>query len=126
MMPTGLHHIALLCSDKERALRFYVDVLGFRLKRALERPERRDEIVWLEGCGITLELFVAKDRPARVSDPEAYGLRHLALQVDDVERVAARVAALGFSPEPIRVDSVDGKKMTFVKDADGRPVELHE
>ena len=125
-MPTGLHHIAILCSDKTRALRFYGDALGFRLTRATPRPERRDEIVWLEGCGITLELFIAKDRPTRVSDPEAYGLRHLALRVDDVERVAARLAALGFSPERIRADSVDGKKMTFVKDADGLPVELHE
>lgn len=107
-------------------LRFYRDALGFAVVRAVARPERGDEIVWLDGYGVTLEVFVAPDRPSRVSDPEAYGLRHVALHVDDVEAIAAHVASCGFVPEPIRRDSVDGNKMTFVKDPDGLPVELHE
>ena len=125
-MPSELHHIAILCSDKERALRFYRDALGFEVVRAVERPERGDEIVWLYGYGVTLEVFIAPNRPERVSEPEAYGLRHLALRVSDIEATVAHLAACGFTPEPIRRDSFDGKKMTFVKDADGLPVELHE
>ena len=125
-MPSGLHHIAILCSDKARALRFYGDALGFVLEREVVRRDRGDEILWLCGYGVTLELFIAKERPCRVSDPEAYGLRHLALRVHDVAAVAARIAELGFAPEPLRRDSFDGKKMTFVKDPDGLPIELHE
>lgn len=125
-MSDGLHHIALLCSDKARALRFYRDALGFEVVREVVRVERGDEIVWLRGYGVVLEVFVIPDRPPRVSDPEAYGLRHIALGVDDVEAMAARMRTWGFEPEPIRRDTFDGKKMTFVKDADGLPVELHE
>lgn len=125
-MNDGLHHIALLCSDKARALRFYRDALGFEVVREVVRVERGDEIVWLRGYGVVLEVFFVPDRPPRVSDPEAYGLRHIALGVDDVEAMAARMRACGFEPEPIRRDTFDGKKMTFVKDADGLPVELHE
>ena len=126
MIPSGLHHIAILCSDKAKALRFYCDALGFQLVRSHVRPERGDEIVWLSGCGVTLELFIAPDRPSRLSDPEAYGLRHLALRVCDVEQTAARIRACGFAPEPVRRDTFDGNAMTFVKDPDGLPVELHE
>lgn len=125
-MAGRLHHVAILCSDKESTLRFYRDALGFEVVRAVERPEREDEIVWLCGYGVTLEVFVALNRLPRVSDPEAYGLRHLALRVDDVEALAAHVKSCGFAPEPIRRDSFDGQKMTFVKDPDGLPVELHE
>lgn len=122
----ALHHVAILCSDRERALRFYVDALGFSLVRAVVRPERGDEMLFLQGHGMMLELFVASGHPARVSDPEAYGLRHLALYACPVEQAVAHLRDCGFEAEPIRRDSLSGKKMTFVKDPDGLPIELHE
>jgi glyoxylase I family protein len=125
-MIKGLHHIAILCSDREKALAFYRDALGFSVERTHLRPERQDEIVMLCGYGIRLELFISKSNPPRVSDPEAYGLRHLALWVDNVEQMTARLAQGGYTPEPIRRDSFTGEKMTFVKDPDGLPIELHE
>ena len=125
-MIEGLHHIAILCSQREPALKFYRDGLGFRVRESHVRPERRDEVLLLQGCGITLELFIAEGRPKRVSGPEAYGLRHLALKVTELEQTAARLAALGFEPEPVRRDTFSGEKMTFVKDPDGLPIELHE
>lgn len=122
----GVHHIAILCSDRQRALHFYVNALGFSVERAVARPERGDEILFLKGHGTTLELFIAPDHPPRVTQPEAYGLRHLAFRVASVENAVAHLQALGFEPEPIRQDSVDGMNMTFVKDPDGLPIELHE
>ena len=125
-MIKGVHHIAILCSDRERALAFYCDGLGFSVERTHKRPERGDEIIMLCGYGVTLELFVSKSNPPRVTDPEAYGLRHLALWTDDVEKTAAKLFEKGFAPEPIRRDTFTGEKMTFVKDPDGLPIELHE
>ncbi|MBR0442876.1 MAG: VOC family protein [Clostridia bacterium] len=125
-MTRGVHHIAILCSDKARALRFYADALGFTLIRTVERPERGDEILLLQAHGTMLEIFIASDRPPRVSDPEAYGLRHLAFCVEHIEQLVEHVKACGFEPEPIRRDSMNGNKMTFVKDPDGLPIELHE
>ena len=124
-MIKGLHHIAILVSDRTASLRFY-ETLGFTLRESHIRTGRKDEILLLDGHGITLELFAVKDRPARVTDPEAYGLRHPALLVDDVDETVRQIKAVGYTPEPIRLDSFTGEKMTFVKDPDGLPVELHE
>lgn len=120
-----LHHIALIASERDRTVAFY-EALGFSIVSEHVRPDRGDTILMMERDGIVLEIFVKENCPARPSYPEAYGLRHLALQVEDVEAFAAKLAALGYRPEPIRRDSFTGEKMTFVPDPDGLPIELHE
>ena len=124
-MIRGLHHIAILCSDREASLRFY-KALSFDLYESHPRPERQDEILMLRGHGIVLELFVSKNNPPRVSGPEAYGLRHLALAVDVLDDLVSTLEHAGYQPEPIRRDTFTGEQMTFVKDPDGLPIELHE
>ena len=124
-MICGLHHIAILCSDREASLRFY-ETLGFDLYESHLRPERQDEILMMRGHGIVLELFVSKNNPPRVSNPEAYGLRHLALAVDALDDLVSTLEHAGYQPEPIRRDTFTGEQMTFVKDPDGLPIELHE
>ena len=37
-----IHHIAVICSDKEKAMDFYVNKLGFPVIRENYRPERED------------------------------------------------------------------------------------
>ncbi len=124
-MIRGLHHIAILSSDREASLRFYT-TLGFSLYESHVRPERGDEILMLRGFGIVLELFVSAGNPMRVTSPEAYGLRHLALAVDGLEDVLCALTDAGYAPEPIRWDTFTNERMTFVKDPDGLPIELHE
>lgn len=124
-MIRSLHHIAILCSDRARSLAFY-ETLGFRLERNHIRPERNDEILMLQGHGITLELFITDTCPPRPTNPEAYGLRHLALGVRHIEALMQKLKDAGYAPEELRRDSFDGEKMTFVKDPDGLPIELHE
>jgi len=116
-MITGMHHIAII-STKEENLTFY-KTLGFR---EVERRDRGyDVIVFLEGYGITLEIFIDPKHPERVTGPEAKGLRHLALKVDNLEET---IKHFDLDFEPVRDDR--GKKMTFVKDPDGLPIEFHE
>lgn len=128
---TGLHHIAILCSEREASLRFY-ETLGFAVYESHVRPERNDEVIFMEqqGCvdgpAIVLELFISEKHPQRVSNPEAYGLRHLALGVTDAEVASEKLIAAGYAPEPIRTDTFNGRKLFFVKDPDGLPIELHE
>jgi len=128
---TGLHHIAILCSEREASLRFY-ETLGFAVYESHVRPERNDEVIFMEqqGCvdgpAIVLELFISDKHPQRVSGPEAYGLRHLALKTDDVEVTHVILLDTGYAPEPIRTDTFNGRKLFFMKDPDGLPIELHE
>lgn len=125
-MISGLHHIAIICSDKQKSLEFYIQGLGFKLFRSQVRAEHHDEIIMLEGYGVVLELFIDATHPPRVTNPEALGLRHLAFKVDDMELLSKSLENYGFCPEPIRRDSFTGEKLTFVKDPDGLPIELHE
>ena len=125
-MIKSVHHLAVLCSEREKALDFYCGALGFKTAETHLRPERNDEIIMLEGHGITLELFVSPSNPPRVTSPEAYGLRHLAFCVTDIENEVRRLKEAGYAPEEIRCDTFTGEKMTFVKDPDGLPIELHE
>lgn len=96
------------------------------LVREVYRKERQDHILTLLVGNVEVELFVMENPPKRVTNPEARGLRHLAFHVENVEQVAAELNALGIATEPIRVDPFTGGRMTFFRDPDNLPLELHE
>ena len=122
----NIHHIAIICSDKEQALEFYSQKLGFPVIREHYRPERDDWKIDLQMGDAELELFVMKGNPERVSNPEAYGLRHLAFRVESVDVKVRELEEKGIVCEPIRRDTFTGEKMTFFRDPDGLPIEIHE
>ena len=125
-MLTKTHHVAIICSDYARSKAFYVDTLGFSVIREVWREERKDYLTMLQSGDVVLELFTKPDAPARPTQPEALGLRHLAFQVEDVAQAAAWLRERGVETEPIREDPVNGGRMTFFRDPDGLPLELHE
>lgn len=122
-----IHHIAIIVSDYEVSKDFYVNKLGFQIVRENFRPERNDWKLDLKINEITeLEIFGVKNPPARVTRPEAAGLRHLSFFTDNIEETVAELKEKGIVTEPIRVDEFSGKKFTFFADPDGLPIELHE
>lgn len=133
MKINAVHHVAVIVSDYERSREFYVDKLGFEIRRENFREEQQDYKLDLVLNGVELEIFAPAKKdtecalhPKRPSFPEAYGLRHLAFQVEDVEAAAAWLNSKGIETEPVRVDEFSGGKFTFFKDPDGLPLELHE
>ena len=123
---TTIHHIAIIVSDYALSKDFYVNKLGLSIIRENYRPERSDWKLDLQCGNIELEIFSVSNPPARVSNPEACGLRHLSFRVDDVEATVKELEAKGIECEPIRFDTFTGKRITFFKDPDGLPLELHE
>lgn len=122
----AIHHVAIIVSDYEISKDFYVNKLGFQVIRENYRPERNDWKLDLACGGIELEIFAEPNPPARASGPEACGLRHLAFHVASVDETVEQLKTRGIECEPIRVDEFTGKHMTFFKDPDGLPLELHE
>ena len=120
------HHIAVICSDYAKAKEFYIDQLGFTLEKEFYRPAQDDYLRMLRLGETVIELFIRPDAPARVSNPEAMGLRHLAFKVEDIVPAAAWLNSMGIETEPIREDPYNGGRFTFFKDPDGLPLELHE
>ena len=121
-----LHHVAIICSDYNKAKTFYVDKLQLPLVREVYRPERRDYILTLLAGDVEIELFIVENPPERVTNPEARGLRHLAFHVENIEPVIGWLNGMGIETEPVRVDPFTGGRMTFFRDPDGLPLELHE
>ena len=127
MIFDSIHHIAIIASDYDKAKEFYVDKLGFKVKREVERKEREDFIIFLDaGDNIEIELFIEKNPPVRVTRPEARGLRYLAFRVDDIFKSVEELKKRGIETEEIRIDPLNRKHMTFFFDPDGLPLELHE
>ena len=120
------HHIAVICSDWDKARAFYIEKLGFEMFREVWRPEQQDYLRMLRLGETVLEIFIKPDAPQRVNNPEAQGLRHLAFYVEDIVPAVAWLNSLGIETEPIREDKVNGGRFTFFKDPDGLPLELHE
>lgn len=122
-----IHHIAVIASDYARSKAFYCDVLGFTLVGEYYR-EARDS--WKGDLALngqyTIELFSFPEPPARVTQPEACGLRHLAFTVDDVDAACGQLAEKGIRCEPVRIDPLTGKRCTFFADPDGLPLELYQ
>jgi glyoxylase I family protein len=126
-MFSSLHHIAIICSDYERSKKFYTEILGFTIVREVYREERRSYKLDLALNGeYLIELFSFPDPPARVSRPEARGLRHIAFCVADIEAARKELEAKGVISEPIRIDEFTDRKFTFFSDPDGLPIELYE
>lgn len=127
MIFDSIHHIAIIASDYNKAKDFYVNKLGLKINREVERKEREDFIIFLDGGeNIEIELFIEKNPPKRLTRPEARGLRHLAFRVDDIYKSVEELKKRGIETEEIRVDPLNGKHMTFFFDPDGLPLELHE
>ena len=120
------HHIAVICSDWDKARAFYIEKLGFEMFREVWRPEQQDYLRMLRLGETVLEIFIKPDAPQRVNNPEAQGLRHLAFHVEDIVPAVAWLNSLGIETEPIREDKVNGGRFTFFKDPDCLPLELHE
>ena len=121
-----IHHVAIIVSDYEKSREFYVEKLELPIIRENYREDRDDYKLDLQVGDIELEIFGVKNPPNRVTNPEACGLRHLAFKVDDIEEAVKWLNEKGIETEPIRWDSYTQKRMTFFRDPDDLPLELHE
>jgi glyoxylase I family protein len=122
-----VHHVAVICSDYARSKRFYVEILGFKIVQEVYRRDRRSYKLdlWVGGQ-YQLELFSFPNPPARLSAPEACGLRHIAFEVEDLRDAVRKLRDRGVETEPIRVDESTNKSFTFFRDPDHLPIEIYE
>jgi glyoxylase I family protein len=127
MRLTKIHHIAIICADYQKSKDFYVQILGMKPVQEVYREDRDSYKPNLEVNGYyQIELFSFPNPPERPSYPEAVGLRHLALEVEDIDEAVSYLTEQQIKVEAIRVDPFTKKKFTFFADPDGLPIELYE
>ena len=127
MKQNKVHHVAVLCSDYQRSLKFYTEVLGLEILGEHYRAERQSYKTDLALNGeFIIELFSFPNPPKRLSHPEAAGLRHLAFEVDDIDVNLAELDKMGIPHEAPRIDPFSGKRFVFFADPDDLPIEFYE
>jgi glyoxylase I family protein len=121
----GVHHLALICSDPERTIRFYQELVGFPL---VELFENRDypgssHFFFDIGGGNMLAFF---DFPGLGLEPVPEGLggvQHVAISVSDEAFEAAKAKLDAAGVEYLGPDRGVEESIYF-KDPDGIQVEL--
>ncbi len=127
MLITGVHHVAIICSDYVKSKHFYTKILGFKIIKESYRAHRNSYKLDLKVSKQTqIELFSFNFPPKRLSYPEACGLRHLAFKVNDIDLVVNHLQNNNIECEPIRIDEYTGRRYTFFCDPDKLPLELYE
>ena len=150
-MIRGIDHINIVVADLARSVKFYTEVLGFtRTNDVLMEGEWIETIIGLRGVkglvafvelpggGPRLELLQYVAPPGAVlaenSRVNTHGLRHIALRVDDMTAMAARLRAAGVTlfSDPVRVPAgvvkfaAGEKTLVYFLDPDGVILELAE
>ena len=119
----GIAHTALTVSDMEASLTFYERALGF--ERAFEMHDQNDRphIVYVyAGGGQFIELFYAK--PGQEKTQGGIGFNHLCFSVPDIQAVADRIVASGYSLDVPPKTGRDRNRQCWTHDPDGNRIEL--
>ena len=125
-----IDHIELVTAQPERAVRFYTEVLGFKVRSRDRIPASPMgvplDLVYLDLGGTTVELM---SYPGAVPEPaptaEHLGYRMMALEVEDMQAALGALRARG-------IEAVWGPKVreTYaraeIRDPDGNPIELRQ
>jgi lactoylglutathione lyase len=116
-------HTNVRVRDIAASLRFY-EALGFERRGRLQFEGAYNIYLGLPGDGDTLELTVNEGRSEPYDLGDAYG--HIALSVDDLDGLLARLADQGIEPEkpPYAPGGREGIRICFVADPDGYRIEL--
>jgi catechol 2,3-dioxygenase-like lactoylglutathione lyase family enzyme len=123
----GVAHVAVNATNIERSIRFYHEKLGFPIIEDLTL-ETGFRLVHVQiSPGSTIELFGRVEPVKLMPEGQYAGIVHLALTVDDVDKMYAELQARGveFTSAP-RVGRGQTKKLVFFKDPDGVLIEVCE
>jgi catechol 2,3-dioxygenase-like lactoylglutathione lyase family enzyme len=143
MSVRGIDHAGITVASLRAALHFYRDLLGLRVTDEGEDsgPEL-DAITGLSGVhmrfaeldlgsGQLLEMieYTPAEGGHLVQGPRDSGASHLALRVDDVDALCARLISAGVTVpgRPTTITAAGawkGARCVYVEDPDGRTVEL--
>ena len=110
----AVNHLTYCVRDKERALRFWEDVLGVK-----QIPSQVDaeHILWLQlPSGTMVHLIEKADAP---STPPHHG----AFEVDDIEAAQKAVRGMGVETTDITTRK-DGQRTFSLNDPEGNRIEL--
>jgi glyoxylase I family protein len=148
---SAVDHINLVVSDLERSVKFYTELLGFReFRRAHLEGDWIESIIGLKNVSADVVYVVAPggeprlellcfESPRGESIPanslaHTFGLRHIALRVEDINTMVTRLREAGVKvienpvavPTGVITHDAGHKTLCYFLDPDGILLELAE
>lgn len=124
----SIHHVAVQTRDLDRALAFYVGVLGATL---LERRQfKKRQLAWLSFGEVRIELFSARTGEELTAWDDFFpGPVHIAFLVNDLDQIIEHAQRLGVSlhpshPEPFVPPVAGVGRIAYLLGPDGEEVEI--
>ena len=110
----SINHITYNVKDKDKALRWYVDVLGIK---QIPKMVDGDHLYWLQlPSGAMVHIIENPDAPSAPS-------HHTAFEVDDIEAACNALVAKGIETTDIQTRN-DGQRAFYLEDPDGNRIEI--
>jgi glyoxylase I family protein len=120
----GIHHLALICSDIERTIKFYSEVLGFPLVELFENRDLASSTHFFHdlGHGNLLAFFDFPEDPMPPTREAVGGMHHVSISVprERFDRIHAELDKLGiqyFGPDRV-------ENSLYFKGPDGELLEI--
>ena len=134
----GVHHLALICSDIERTIQFYTEVLGFPLVALFQNRDLPSSTHFFFdiGHGNLLAFFDFPEHPMPPAQEAIGGMHHVAISVPPAqfEAICQRLQARGVQnlgpahvTDSVYIRDPDGALLEITRDPlgeiEGRPLE---
>ncbi len=113
----AVNHLTYAVKDKERALRFWVDVLGVQ---QIPSQVNSENVLWLQlPSGTMVHLIGNADAPSVPS-------HHGAFEVDDIDKAFETLRAKGIETETETITNIrnDGQRAFYIHDTEGNRIEI--
>ena len=110
----AVNHLTYNVKDKDRALKFWEEVLGVQ---RIPSQVDGEHILWLQlPSGTMVHLVENSDAPSKPS-------HHGAFEVDDIDASRAHIRGLGVETTEISIRR-DGQRNFFLNDTEGNRTEI--
>jgi glyoxylase I family protein len=125
-----IDHVEIVTDEPDRAIAFYTNVIGFEVKLRQRVPlpggSASLAITYLSLGGTGIELLRYEGVPVEAGTSKLHrGYRLMALEVDDMDRTLATLAARHIAPSwgPVAIEQYIRAE---ILDPDGNSIELRE
>jgi ureidoacrylate peracid hydrolase len=112
--PKEFAHMLLKVSDIERSQRFYIDLLGFELRKASPLPDGRPFVPFKQGLALT---------DGGPQEPQQ--IDHIAFKAENVRAIAERLTKANVKFFRELHDGIYGLTI-YIADPDGNMIEFYE
>ncbi len=123
-----VHHIAITVNNLKESIDFWTQILGFKVVKKFSREDMGARAVFIELNGFQIELWEFQDMKENfnsLDDIKVRGIRHIAFEVDNLQKIISKLTAKGLKFSEPRLGA-SGHYYSFTKDPNGVALEFYE